>query len=118
MNEALKWLTDMHRHLKHSPFREKQVLYPFFIIEAKAEKGSAGFESIESQTAFPIRTFLKLQHGLQNESAGEFDPLVWFLACRGDEWRVYAGVFENPKTVRGTDPLRLDSQCSSLSDRE
>jgi hypothetical protein len=51
---------------RHSPFKDGQGLYPFLIIEAKPEKGSPGFESVEAQTAFPIRALVKLQQELSS----------------------------------------------------
>jgi len=85
--------------LKHSPFVDGNVLYPFLVIEAKSEKGSPGFESIENQTAFPLRTLVKLQHDLRLQSVCDINPLVWFLANQGDEWRVYASILDGSKFV-------------------
>jgi hypothetical protein len=87
------------RQLRHSPFADGNVLYPFLIIEAKSEKGSSGFDSIESQTAFPIRTLLKLQQDLSSVCETSVNPLVWFLANQGDEWRLYASITDGPKFV-------------------
>jgi hypothetical protein len=85
--------------LRRSPFGDGRVLYPFLIIEAKSEKGSTGFESIENQTAFPIRTLLKLQNDLSIASGTSIKPLVWFLANQGDEWRVYGSTLDDSKWV-------------------
>jgi hypothetical protein len=85
--------------LRQSPFSDGRVLYPFLIVEAKSEKGSRGFESIENQTAFPIRTLLKLQHDLSAASETGIKPLVWFLANQGEEWRVYGSVVDDSKWV-------------------
>lgn len=85
--------------LRHSPFGDDVVLYPFLIIEAKSEKGCPGFESIETQTAFPIRTLAKLQRDLASVCEGSINPLVWFLANQGDEWRVYGSISDGPKFV-------------------
>jgi hypothetical protein len=90
------------RLLRHSPFRDCLGSYPFLIIEAKSEKGSPGFESVERQSAFPIRTFLKLQRGLQGIRNVPINPLVWFMANQGDEWRVYACIVDGTKYVRLT----------------
>ena len=86
--------------LRQSPFIDGKVLFPFLIIEAKSEKGSPGFESIENQTAFPIRTLLKLQNDLSGTSETSIKPLVWFLANQGDEWRVYGSVVDDSNFVR------------------
>ncbi|KAL2794338.1 hypothetical protein BJX66DRAFT_201489 [Aspergillus keveii] len=66
--------------------------FPFLVVEAKSEKGTVGFDSIERQTAFPIRAMLDIQKHLETASSGQMRPLVWFLANRGDEWRVYGCV--------------------------
>lgn len=85
--------------LRRSPFRDSEVLYPFLIIEAKSEKNGPGFESIETQTAFPIRTLLKLQKDLSIASGISLKPLVWFLANEGDKWGVYGGTSDGSKWV-------------------
>jgi hypothetical protein len=102
MTKSFKQYTSVRSGLRHSPFADGKILYPFFIIEAKSEKGSPGFESIETQTAFPIRTCLKLQNDLKNVSGISLNPLVWFLANQGDEWRVYACIVEDSKFVRSS----------------
>ena len=91
---ALKALAPS-RELRSSPFGEgsEPLLYPFLIVEAKSQKSGAGFDAIEMQTAFPIRTLLKLQHDL-NDAVGESpgnSPLIWFFANRGEDWRLYCG---------------------------
>ena len=88
-----------NENLRHSPFVDGRILYPFLIIEAKSEKGSPGFDSIESQTAFPIRTLLQLQDKLALHTGIAINPLLWFLANQGDEWRVYAAVVDNSRFV-------------------
>lgn len=91
-------MSEKGQELRHSPFDGGLVSYPFLILEAKAEKGAAGFSAVEDQTAFPIRTLLKIQQQLQTVSGSnnvnDPGPLVWFLANRGDEWRVYGCVVE------------------------
>lgn len=79
---------------------DTDMYFPFLVLEAKSEKNSVGFESIERQTVFPIRAMLDLQRKLEAASNVQFDPLVWFLANRGDEWRVYACVPHRAHTVR------------------
>src|SRR5947199_1152220 len=39
--------------LRHSPFPDADMLYPFLILEAKSEGRGPGFESIETQQRFP-----------------------------------------------------------------
>ena len=84
---------------RHSLFADGKVLYPFLIIEAKSEKGSPGFESIETQTAFPIRSLLQLQEKLGKRTGIAINPLGFFLANQGDEWRVYGSVMEHSQFV-------------------
>lgn len=81
-----------------TPFRGGDAIYPFIVVEAKAESGD-GFKSVEHQSAFPIRTCLKLQQNLRQETGVDLQCLVWFFAFRGEEWRLYAAVPENDKTV-------------------
>lgn len=87
---------------RHSPTHDPILLYPFLILEAKSEKHGHGFGSIERQTAFPIRTLLKIQRTLQTNSGADsyLSPLVWFLGNQGDEWRVYGCVVSESDYVR------------------
>lgn len=91
--------TQENETIRHSPFANGKVLYPFLVIEAKSEKGSPGFESIESQTAFPIRSLLQLQDKLARYTGIKMNPLLWFPANQGDEWRVYAAVVDKSKFI-------------------
>ncbi|KAF4175461.1 hypothetical protein CNMCM8060_007286 [Aspergillus lentulus] len=82
--------------LKTTPFESQAdpLLFPFLLLEAKSETSSSGFDAIQVQSAFPIYALLKLQEELRScvdLSSGEerFEPLVWFLASRGDQWKVY-----------------------------
>src|SRR5262245_9495571 len=80
--------------LRCSPFRDLNdpLLFPFLIIEAKPERHSIGFEETQMQTALPIWALLNLQESVRIEcsSAADSSPsLVWFIANRGDAWRVY-----------------------------
>ena len=93
--------SDRFRTNTHTPFLGKNVFYPFLMLEAKREKGlGPGFTSIEHQTAFPIRTCLRLQQNLRQETGIDFRCLVWFFAFRGEEWRLYGAVPDRDKTVR------------------
>lgn len=87
------------RGLRHSPFSNIDLLYPFLICEAKSEGGGLGFESIEAQTAFPLRTCLKLQEDLRQRSGVQLNPFVWFMSYQGDEWRVAACMIYAEKYV-------------------
>ena len=85
--------------LRHSPFPGADMLYPFLILEAKSEGRGPGFESIETQTAFPIRTCVKLQNDLRRQSGVSLDPLLWFMSYEGDEWRVAACIMHDEEFV-------------------
>jgi len=98
----------VEKTIRCSPFEVSPdpLLFPFLVLEAKSERGD-GFASIEAQTAFSIRTLLRLQEDLQNQSDLQSiwsGPLVWFLANRGDSWRVAASFVdrssEEPTYVR------------------
>lgn len=94
-----KYIESCPPGLTHYPIKGNQLLYPFLIIEAKRENDSPGFKSIEAQSAFPLKRFLKLQDDLRIARRGSIDPLVWFFAFQGEEWRLYAGIFENSNVV-------------------
>lgn len=70
----------------------KYLLLPFLIGEAKSDTGST-FDACGLQTAFPIWKLLTLQLELEKVSPVKLvelgGPLVWYMANRGDEWRVY-----------------------------
>jgi hypothetical protein len=72
------------------------LLFPFLVLEAKGEKGSENFEQMEVQTSFPIKNALQLQYDLLKTPGNIMEvpggPLVWFLANRGEDWRVYGAV--------------------------
>jgi hypothetical protein len=96
-----RYTARLNSSLVHSPLNDADsASYPFLVIEAKKEHEASGFRAIEAQTAFPIRRFLKLQLALRTESKVEHDPLVWFLAFRGDEGRLYAGALDDETVVR------------------
>lgn len=84
-------------NLEHSPVKGTEMVYPFLVVEAKKERHAPGFRSIERQTAFPIRRLLHVQDELRNKASGSCHepPLVWFFAYQGEEWRLYAGVFQS-----------------------
>ena len=84
--------------VRMSPFRPSvgPCLFPFLVLESKSGKGKDAFTDIENQTAFAIREILKLQEELQSAAEEAADvrwnaaPLVWFLAHRGESWRLMA----------------------------
>lgn len=85
--------------LTHSPIKGKELIYPFIVLEAKRENDAPGFRYVEAQTAFPIRRFLKIQDELQRASKSKLDPLVWFFAFQGEEWRLHAAILDDKKMV-------------------
>jgi hypothetical protein len=80
------------------------VIFPFLVIEAKSEKGRDSFSDIEVQTAFSIRTLLKLQQDLRDaagyDNESEASPLVWFFSYKGEQWRVSAAFVRNGRRIR------------------
>ncbi|KAF7593678.1 hypothetical protein BBP40_011088 [Aspergillus hancockii] len=82
-------LLQNNEHVVHSPtLNSPEMLFPFLILEAKSEVGGPGFQYVETQTAFPIRTLLNIQSSL-DKSTNIGRSLVWFLAYQGEEWKVY-----------------------------
>lgn len=82
---------------KTTPFRSRQqskpMIFPFLIVEAKSHKAQESFSDIQTQTALPIRALLDLQHGLWSHGPSRSpkpEPLVWILAYRGSDWKIYA----------------------------
>jgi hypothetical protein len=68
-----------------------RLLFPFLVIEAKSESGE-GFNVCGRQTALPIWKMLKIQEELQSQSKRNLEyggPLVWYIAYRGETWRLY-----------------------------
>lgn len=100
MNDRYRRYTEsFFVELSHSPVRNFQLIYPFLVLEAKRENAAPGFRSVEAQTAFPIRRFLKIQDELKTASGIELDPLVWFFAFQGEEWRLYSAILDKNKSV-------------------
>ena len=81
-----------------TPFRpagtDVDVMFPFLVLEAKAEKFNGGFSTALTQSAFAIRALLNLQLNLKKaagkDSQWEHGPLVWFFTNCGEQWRVNA----------------------------
>ena len=91
--------------LRTSPLAGNDIHYPFLLMEAKSEIRGPGFESIEAQTAFPLRNCLQLQQELHRVSGVPLQPLVWSISCQGDEWRIGAAVIEDDEYVSHLSPL-------------
>ena len=74
------------------------LLFPFLVLEAKSEKSSNPFSKINLQTGFAINAMLKLQRNLFNASIenrqAAMMPLVWFLANKGEIWRISGAYVE------------------------
>jgi hypothetical protein len=89
------------------------LLFPFLVAEFKSEKAGFGFADIQNQTALPIQRLLLLQHRLRSAARTQqsmvLHPLVWFLAIRGDDVRVYGAHVddEQPSTEYVCQPLLL-----------
>jgi hypothetical protein len=86
-------LATIRDSVRITPFKEAErpLLFPFLVLEAKSESSTDGFTDIELQSAFPIKVLLELQFKLRDKVANVTNsgPLIWFLAHRGDTWRVY-----------------------------
>lgn len=91
--------------LKTSPFKieGEPVIFPYLVLEAKSEKSADGFGDIEVQTAFAIRELLRIQDGLAHAvnkpSTWDGGPLVWFLSCKGEQWRIFSAYIERINTT-------------------
>jgi hypothetical protein len=68
--------------------------FPFLVMEAKAENSHEGFDYAEVKSGLPIIAALKCQYEMMKIAANTVEvpggPLVWFLANRGEHWRIYA----------------------------
>ncbi|KAJ5088401.1 hypothetical protein N7456_012017 [Penicillium angulare] len=78
------------------------LLFPFLIVEAKSSKGRSRAET-HMQSAFCIQQVLKIQRDLViaagNEIQWETEPLIWYIATRGEQWDVYAGFIEDDQNT-------------------
>ncbi|KAF1957856.1 hypothetical protein CC80DRAFT_546912 [Byssothecium circinans] len=90
---APKILEDVIETCIHTAKRGSLLMFPFLFSEAKRDRSADSFYDMEIQTALPIQRALKLQLDLQNTYGNSMKPpggpLVWFLANRGELWRVY-----------------------------
>lgn len=80
--------------LQCSPFKWQPdpLLFPFLVLEAKADSAQDSFLDIRYQTAFPVKRLLDLQCDLQSRVTRLEQipqPLVWFLGYRGSDWKIY-----------------------------
>ncbi|OAP55863.1 hypothetical protein AYL99_10015 [Fonsecaea erecta] len=86
------------RKSRYNPFKDEYVVFPFIVIEAKSEESDGGFGAIERQSAFPVRTCLRLQQRIKTETGSQHLCLVWFFAYKGDMWWLYGAVPEGHRT--------------------
>lgn len=102
---GLRITPTLRRHLpsfpvRYCPFKRVNVVYPFIVIEAKkAESDGASFGSILRQTAFVVRTCLRLQQNLREDTGIPHQCIVWSFAIIGEEWRLYGAVPNGSKVV-------------------
>lgn len=78
--------------------KNKLLLFPFLVIEAKAEDGE-GLHVCDIQTAFPIWKMLKIQEELQEKTGKSLNygcPLLWYIAYQGTNWEV-SGCYTDEK---------------------
>lgn len=92
-------IASLDADMMHAPIKGAGLIYPFLVLEAKRELKAPGFRSIELQTAFPVRRFLTMQSELRRVSDDELDPMVWFFAFQGEDWRLYGAVLEKTEKV-------------------
>lgn len=96
----------LHELLAPSPVSRKGdiLLYPFLVLEAKSGKSDSDWQAIRMQTAFPIKKFLDTQNRLREAAAEHSEwragPLVWFIANRGEDWRLSAAYIEQDETKK------------------
>jgi hypothetical protein len=79
--------------IETSPFQNigDPLLMPFLVFKAKSKDGR-GFQRCGIQTALPLWVLLNYQLQLQNQAgplSEQGGPLVWYIAYRGDSWRVF-----------------------------
>jgi hypothetical protein len=88
------FLRDMIKTSINSKKDGSSLHFPFLVMEAKAENSHEGFDHAEVQSGLPIIAALKCQYEMMKIAANTVEvpggPLVWFLANRGEHWRLYA----------------------------
>lgn len=109
----------VHESLGEPPLSEEgdPVVFPFLLLEAKSAKSAdSDWNSVQLQSAFPVRTLLCTQELLKNmvepHTKQQADPLVWLIMNRGEDWRVsaacvYNDAAEKPGTVGTTEYVRF-----------
>lgn len=115
----------VHELLGESPLSEEgdPIVFPFLVLEAKSAKSAdSDWNSVQLQSAFPVRTLLCTQMLLKNmaepHSKRKVGPLVWLLMNRGEDWRVsvatvYHDADEKVGTVGTTEYVRFPLDFST-----
>ena len=102
---------------KYTPFpATNDLAYPFFISEAKPGVRNPGFESIDAQTALPIRSCLMPQQRLREASSVELNPLVWYMPYQGDVCKLAACVMHEDEVVSPRQPFRVRNVTDNPSE--
>ncbi|KAJ5364539.1 uncharacterized protein N7496_010252 [Penicillium cataractarum] len=119
----------VYESLGEPPLSEEgdPVVFPFLLLEAKSAKSAdSDWNSVQLQSAFPVRTLLRTQELLNNmtepHAKQQADPLVWLLMNRGEDWRVsaayvYNGAAEKPGTVGTTEYQIFDLWGGSVTSK-
>jgi hypothetical protein len=88
----------------------KPLLFPFLLLESKKETSDTDDYDTFLQSAFPIRTFLKLQNELRfcagkKSQWGTGGPFMWYLSHKGPLWEVAGAYTVEQKPHSSSDPL-------------
>ncbi|VUC24619.1 unnamed protein product [Clonostachys rosea] len=83
-----------------------RLLFPFLVLEAKSSNAADSWHSIQLQTAFSIQSFLAAQERLRKvaniPSSYQQGSVVWFMANKGEDWRLSICYPESAPVERGT----------------
>ncbi|KAK7229660.1 hypothetical protein V2G26_001830 [Clonostachys chloroleuca] len=83
-----------------------RLLFPFLVLEAKSSNAADSWHSIQLQTAFSIRSFLAAQERLRKAanipSSHQEGSVVWFMANKGEDWRLSICYLESAPAKPGT----------------
>ncbi|KAI1291043.1 hypothetical protein F5Y03DRAFT_377592 [Xylaria venustula] len=87
-------------------FTSSSLVFPFFVVEAKADSSPNSHLDIQTQSAFPIQKFLNEQRDLSLKAQDKVESsLVWSLGYRGNDWKVYGCYMD-----KATNKLRYNFQ--------
>ncbi|KAL4912676.1 hypothetical protein BDW62DRAFT_12956 [Aspergillus aurantiobrunneus] len=112
----------VHECLGEPPLSEEgdPLVFPFLLREAKSAKAAdTDWNSIQLQSAFPVRTLVCTQESLRNMSRPhakqQTDPLIWLLMNRGEDWRICAAcVYYDTANKAGTVGTTEYVRCTRL----